>query len=185
MEAQGIERKLVMREFALAIVIVLAFVAVFASLVAREASSTSATYDETSHLPAGFTYLRWDDYRLNPEHPPLIKKLAALFVSRQNPWPPDVEGTGQELAGKPVTDSLTEIKRSWALDSAISIRSGLLGTIFFTDQQRQPFSGWAPGIPCRSPPACRWIKRISLTTRTICYFGGAWQSCCSVYCSRF
>ena len=29
-------------------------------------------------LPAGYSYLHWDDYRLNPEHPPLVKKLAAL-----------------------------------------------------------------------------------------------------------
>jgi hypothetical protein len=43
-------------------------------------SNSSATFDEMAHLPAGYSYLRWNDYRLNPEHPPLIKKWAALPV---------------------------------------------------------------------------------------------------------
>jgi len=38
----------------------------------------SATFDETAHLPAGFTYLDRGDFRLNPEHPPLAKAWAAL-----------------------------------------------------------------------------------------------------------
>jgi len=38
----------------------------------------SATNDEVAHIPAGYSYLKRLDYRLNPEHPPLIKDLAAL-----------------------------------------------------------------------------------------------------------
>jgi hypothetical protein len=38
----------------------------------------SATFDETVHLPSGYTYLDRLDYRLNPEHPPLAKAWAAL-----------------------------------------------------------------------------------------------------------
>jgi len=34
--------------------------------------------DELAHLPAGYSYLTQRDFRLNPEHPPLIKDLAAL-----------------------------------------------------------------------------------------------------------
>jgi hypothetical protein len=37
----------------------------------------SPSYDETVHLYAGYSYLRWGDYRVNPEHPPLVKMLAA------------------------------------------------------------------------------------------------------------
>lgn len=37
----------------------------------------SAIIDELAHIPAGFGYLQ-GDYRLNPEHPPLIKTLAAV-----------------------------------------------------------------------------------------------------------
>jgi hypothetical protein len=60
---------------------------IFMGLVAFFARSSSATFDETSHLPAGYSYLRWHDYRLNPEHPPLVKKLAALPLLWTNVWP--------------------------------------------------------------------------------------------------
>lgn len=38
----------------------------------------SFTIDEPYHITAGATYLRWHDYRINPEHPPLVKLVAAL-----------------------------------------------------------------------------------------------------------
>jgi len=38
----------------------------------------SLTSDELVHLPAGYSYLTQKDMRLNPEHPPLIKDLAAI-----------------------------------------------------------------------------------------------------------
>ena len=47
----------------------------------------SATFDETTHLPAGYSYLKTGDFRLNPQHPPLIKLLAALPLL---PLAPDV-----------------------------------------------------------------------------------------------
>ena len=37
----------------------------------------SATFDETAHLGAGVAYLETGDFRLNPEHPPLAKLIAA------------------------------------------------------------------------------------------------------------
>ncbi|MCK4453814.1 glycosyltransferase family 39 protein [Candidatus Parcubacteria bacterium] len=38
----------------------------------------SLTFDEVSHIPSGYSYLTQKDYRLNAEHPPLIKDLAAI-----------------------------------------------------------------------------------------------------------
>lgn len=38
----------------------------------------SAIFDEVAHIGAGYTYLRYKDSRLNPEHPPLIKDLSAI-----------------------------------------------------------------------------------------------------------
>ncbi|MCH8987090.1 hypothetical protein IIA94_02905, partial [Patescibacteria group bacterium] len=38
----------------------------------------SLTFDELAHIPAGYSYLTEKDYRLNPEHPPLVKDLAAI-----------------------------------------------------------------------------------------------------------
>lgn len=38
----------------------------------------SLTFDELAHIPAGYSYLTQKDYRINPEHPPLIKDIPAL-----------------------------------------------------------------------------------------------------------
>jgi hypothetical protein len=38
----------------------------------------SAIRDEMPHIVAGYSYLTQFDYRINPEHPPLIKQLSAL-----------------------------------------------------------------------------------------------------------
>ncbi len=38
----------------------------------------TTTSDETSHIPSGYTYLETGRIRLNPQHPPLVKLLAAL-----------------------------------------------------------------------------------------------------------
>lgn len=38
----------------------------------------SVIMDESPHITAGYSYLTHQDMRLNPEHPPLIKDLAAL-----------------------------------------------------------------------------------------------------------
>ncbi|MFH1401922.1 MAG: glycosyltransferase family 39 protein [Parcubacteria group bacterium] len=48
----------------------------------------SFTFDETAHIVAGYSYLTQMDYRMNPEHPPLIKDLAAaplLFLNLNFP----------------------------------------------------------------------------------------------------
>ncbi len=38
----------------------------------------TAIVDEIAHIPAGYTYVIDGDYRLNPEHPPLMKVLAGM-----------------------------------------------------------------------------------------------------------
>jgi hypothetical protein len=45
----------------------------------------SATYDEHAHLPAGYTYWKTGDLRLNPQHPPLVKLLAGFPLLLLNP----------------------------------------------------------------------------------------------------
>jgi hypothetical protein len=60
----------------------------------------SAIDDELAHIPAGYDYVHNLDYRLNPEHPPLIKALAMLPIlflhpnfPTQNPaWTTEVNG---------------------------------------------------------------------------------------------
>ncbi|RLC35406.1 MAG: hypothetical protein DRH33_08570 [Candidatus Nealsonbacteria bacterium] len=43
----------------------------------------SLTMDELAHIPAGYSYVSQHDYRLNPEHPPLVKDLAGLPLLSQ------------------------------------------------------------------------------------------------------
>jgi dolichyl-phosphate-mannose--protein O-mannosyl transferase len=45
----------------------------FASII-----DDTLTFDEVAHIGAGYSYWNNQDYRLNPEHPPLIKDLAGL-----------------------------------------------------------------------------------------------------------
>jgi hypothetical protein len=60
----------------------------------------SAIVDELAHIPAGYSYVHYGDYRLNPEHPPLMKVLAGIplqFMNLKFPtdlpaWTTDVNG---------------------------------------------------------------------------------------------
>jgi hypothetical protein len=58
------------------IVVALLFFFSFISLTAT--LQKSPTFDEPLHIYAGYSYLQWRDFRVNPEHPPLAKVLAAL-----------------------------------------------------------------------------------------------------------
>ncbi len=51
---------------------------VFAVLATTSLYQKSITGDEVTHLPAGYTYVKTGDFRLNPQHPPLIKAIAGL-----------------------------------------------------------------------------------------------------------
>jgi Dolichyl-phosphate-mannose-protein mannosyltransferase len=54
-------------------------------------TESSQTSDEAAHLAAGYSYLTTADFRLNPEHPPLLKELAALPLlplHLEFPWGP-------------------------------------------------------------------------------------------------
>jgi len=58
--------------------------------------------DEVAHLPAGYSYLTQQDMRLNPEHPPLIKDLAALpllFIKNIN-FPSDIKAWKDDVNGQ-------------------------------------------------------------------------------------
>lgn len=71
------------RIFAYLLLAVMFFLMISSSL------GDSATMDERPHIAAGYSYLKTGDYRLNPEHPPLMKDLAAfplLFVKLTFPW---------------------------------------------------------------------------------------------------
>ncbi len=95
--------------------VVLLFGAVFAAMVISFSRNSSATYDEVAHLPAGYSYLHWNDYRLNPEHPPLVKKLAALPLLWRTGWPAKVDLQNGEVSTRPETDGESSLRRAWAM----------------------------------------------------------------------
>lgn len=61
-----------------------ACVALFVASGLRVARRSSATLDEVAHIGAGVSYLH-GDLRLNVEHPPLAKALAALALPERDP----------------------------------------------------------------------------------------------------
>ncbi|MBI4128555.1 MAG: glycosyltransferase family 39 protein [Parcubacteria group bacterium] len=79
---------------------ILAFLllAVMFGVMVSTINTDSLTVDEDPHIGAGYSYLAKRDYRLNPEHPPLMKDLAAfplLFLNLNFPdtlpdWTDDV-----------------------------------------------------------------------------------------------
>ena len=57
------------------------------------------TVDEAYHIAAGVSYFRLGDYRLNPEHPPLVKLWVAAFLP---------SSTFQLPPLRPISDKLDE-----------------------------------------------------------------------------
>src|SRR6516162_5976733 len=62
----------------LANIIAIALLAVMAVLLVSSVRQESQTFDESTHLFAGFEYWKHTDFGINPEHPPFAKLLAAL-----------------------------------------------------------------------------------------------------------
>ena len=54
------------------------FAVVFIALTVTSYRQESATWDEPQHVIAGYTALKFHDYRTDPEHPPFLRMWAAL-----------------------------------------------------------------------------------------------------------
>jgi hypothetical protein len=63
-------------------------VAQFTFVVHRE----SLTFDEGDHSFSGYMMWKTGDYGLNPEHPPLVKLLAAIPTIGKKLWTPPLQG---------------------------------------------------------------------------------------------
>jgi len=61
---------------------------IFAVLAISSMAQKGLTTDELAHIPAGYSYIKTQDFRLNPEHPALMKSLAGLFLLPLNPTLP-------------------------------------------------------------------------------------------------
>ncbi len=67
------------------------------SLMIYSSCKESATMDEMAHIPSGYSYMKLADYRLNPEHPPLLKDLSAIPLLFLNLNFPKNDPSFQEL----------------------------------------------------------------------------------------
>lgn len=69
-------------------------------LMFEAAREDSVIVDELAHIPAGYSYIKFLDYRLNPEHPPLLKAFSTIpllglnlsFKTDSPAWASDVNG---------------------------------------------------------------------------------------------
>lgn len=96
-----------------------------------------AIVDEAAHIPAGYAYVHELDFRLNPEHPPLVKALAALpllaiqpkFPTDNTAWTKDVNGQwamGEQFLYKSGNDADTTVAVSRIMPMLLTLL-----TIFF------------------------------------------------------
>jgi len=91
-------------------VIVLILLIVAAVLAITSLVGDSITFDETSHLTSGYSYLRMGDFRLSPDHPPLAKMWCAWpLLLVDNKWP------GPETGGWRSGNSW-EVGRAWLFE---------------------------------------------------------------------
>ncbi len=80
--------------------VLIAILAASFGIMLNVSRQESAIMDELAHIPAGYSYLEYGDYRLNPEHPPLVKMIAAVplmflnlnFPTSSQAWLSDVNG---------------------------------------------------------------------------------------------
>lgn len=68
------------------------FLAIFFILAVGSMRINSTTSDEVAHIPAGYTYWKYFDYKINPEHPPFIKLWATLPFLIMHPQLPEDPG---------------------------------------------------------------------------------------------
>lgn len=76
---------------------------VAAAFMWQTARQDSAIMDELAHIPASYSYVKFLDYRLNPEHPPLVKIISGLpllftklnFPLASPAWTDEVNGQWQ------------------------------------------------------------------------------------------
>lgn len=70
-------------------------------LMVNSSIRESATMDELAHIPSGYAYIAKADYRLNPEHPPLLKMMSAVPLAFLNlNFPTDIKAWTEDANGQ-------------------------------------------------------------------------------------
>lgn len=87
------------------ILLAMFLVALFSSRGAFGIPGDSGTTDEVAHIPSGYSYIKYLDYRLNPEHPPLAKALAGIPLALQK----DIKGPRNDWSW----DAINQWEAGW------------------------------------------------------------------------
>lgn len=90
------------------IVIAVVALAAFALLSFGNIVTSCSTSDETSHIASGYTANRLGDFRINPEHPPLLKRIATLPLLAMKIWPYET-GPADGTRARPL------LREAWAM----------------------------------------------------------------------
>jgi len=83
--------------------IVALFLVIFFALALHSITQKSIINDELVHITAGYSYLKTGDFRLNTEHPPLIKLISAIPLLVLNPYLPLEEPSWEAALTRPIT----------------------------------------------------------------------------------
>ena len=136
------------KKHATLIVILISIAVLAVSMVVSWQEST--TMDEQAHIPSGYTYVKYNDMRLNQEHPPLLKDLAGfplLFMNLNFPtddyaW---TNGINEQwtLGNKFIHSNNAELVTFWSRFPIILV-SLLLG--FFIYKWTKEVSGTLAGL---------------------------------------
>ena len=70
---------------------------IFAFQLWYHVARTSVTIDEVPHILAGYQHLKCGDFGINPEHPPLLKMIAAAPLMTMDLQQPDLECGSQMI----------------------------------------------------------------------------------------
>src|SRR6185369_763648 len=97
-------------EAALLAVMFIAFFCVSLALLSQK----GLFIDDSMHMPAGYSYLLTGDYRLNQEHPPLIKLVSGLGLWRLHPrFPFESPGWQQAATPQDPDDGMVRIEEAF------------------------------------------------------------------------
>jgi hypothetical protein len=130
----------------------------FATLVLSDLLTTSATYDEPVHLFAGYSDLRWGDRRLIPDHPPLLKKLAALPLLFMDVWPHSLEPQSPEderIGGA----TYRELRDAFGLSLAGPVAPQVLYHHFLFGVRQEALDRWQVADSYDLPPEQPFSRR--------------------------
>jgi hypothetical protein len=105
-------------KIAFGVLLVLSLCGILRSAIATRLDSFDL--DEAYHITAGVTYVRLGDYRLNPEHPPLMKLWVGAFLTPAIMKTPKLRPMAEKWDERHFTETVvfTENDPTWCSDGA-------------------------------------------------------------------